>query len=466
MPRIKSRAGADTSAFQLPSSITGGSTQRAADQALTRRANAFFEIDLDQGANQRAADISSRSATASPTVGPTRPGGEQASSLVDQVSNAFSSTIQTGSPNPQMATLINPQTGERTDPPVIVGSEQAQQLFAQGYVLEGSPGTPSAGARSATTGRVFSGSENVLATLEASTQPDPFKQAQTRLSFLQNQKEQLRQQAFASTYSYSPEEWENLSPAAQRRLRNQRVQGLLGAVGNVDLAISQIETELKTQKTEAVDAINFYLNNGALGLIDDEKLSQLAANAGLDASALRGISDPELEWELKQLGSDLVAVKFDSGTGDMEKKTLHTSGSGSSGGGGKSKGKTTVGDSAIQYPDEFADWYNVVSNSQQTLGGIIGETEGGPVNPNNAAVVSQAYEHWINNIGSELVFGEQKEQKFDTNVFKAEVNEILGAVGTGELEVQVAYDALVDKYGGQKQDILTAFISNGYQVTP
>ena len=60
---------------------------------------------------------------------PTAPSGS-----TEQVSNAISSIIQTGSAQPKLATLVNPNTGERKA--VAVGSQEAQALFGQGFILE------------------------------------------------------------------------------------------------------------------------------------------------------------------------------------------------------------------------------------------------------------------------------------------------------------------------------------------
>ena len=76
--------------------------------------------------------------------GPVRPPG------TDSLASSIQNLVNTGSAAQKLATLVNPSTGDRKA--VAVGSQEAQALFGQGFVLEGAPGASASASATATGG--------------------------------------------------------------------------------------------------------------------------------------------------------------------------------------------------------------------------------------------------------------------------------------------------------------------------
>lgn len=255
--------------------------------------------------------------------------------------SGVSSILQTGTSTPTQATLINPTTGDRQA--VVSGSEQAQQLFGQGYVLEASPGVPVEGAVTAT--ETVTEEAPDVTTTTTGTEVITTSDTQSRIDSLRGEAEVLRSQAFEAAYGFTPDEWANLDASAQRRLRNQRVQGLVASLGNVNAAITQAQAEeeaakadAQTEKENALNTLNLYLEYGVVDSVGSEVIASLAETAGLDASAIVAMSESANMPALEQLGSDLYQVEFNPETGLWETTLVQ---SGYSGGGGGGSAVTT-----------------------------------------------------------------------------------------------------------------------------
>lgn len=139
--------------------------------------------------------------------------------------------------------------------------------------------------------------------------------APDRISSLRTQADQARSDAFQAVYGYTPDDWQNLSPEAQRRLRNERVQGLVTKLGNLNSAITAAQAEEQAAKTDAQQAhdnalstLNTYLQYGVIDSVPSDQLSQLASAAGMSTDALQKISKKASAGELKEFNGNLYQV--------------------------------------------------------------------------------------------------------------------------------------------------------------
>lgn len=263
-------------------------------------------------------------------------------SVSGNLAASIGNIIQTGSANPApapapaaaggavKATLINPQTGEK----VVVdsGSQQAQQYFGQGFQLysgdqAAQPGAAGAGA----------GAGSVPGLPKEQTQKNP-----QDVGYLREQAAKTRSEIFSGVYGYTPDEWQDLPPSTQRQLRNQRIQGLVNQLGNINDAIQVAKEEEQNARQTSLDQLNTYLQYGVLDQLDEATLSNLSASTGLDAKALKVISEQKDPPELRSVDGNLYAVQWNPDTGAYE-TTLVVRGGGASGGGGGGGGGSSSG---------------------------------------------------------------------------------------------------------------------------
>lgn len=328
---------------------------------------------VSQPAQQRAASIQTASQLGRP---PAPPETKMASAL----SNIVKTGTVTGETKTPMATLTNPTTGDRKA--VAVGSQEAQQLFGQGYNLEDSKSVSP----------ILSAPETKLDASAAAADT-------SRISFLRGEAQKTRSEMFEAVYGYSPEEWNSLSPDAARRLRNQRVLALEKQLGNINSAISVAKEEEEVVKDQqekdrknALDVLNTYLEYGVLDSIDDVTLSTLSSQAGLNSDALKAMSARTEQGELKEFDGNLYSITYDkSGKPIMELVKAGTP----SGGGRIST-------------DSFEKWWNenAARNPQQFYETVLGgegitEGEAGPAVP-ESMIKESAYNYWLKNISGTI----------------------------------------------------------------
>lgn len=305
-------------------------------------------------ASSRAASIQSaiQSTTPSATTVPAPKRPTYSSDFASSLKNIITGT----SSAKKMATLVNPTTGARQA--VTVGSQEAQQLFGQGFVLEtASPATQKTTTTAATT-----------------------TAAPSQISLLKSKATKTRADMFNAVYGYSTEEWETLDPEAQRRLRNLRVQGLAAELGNYNDAIKTVKEETKTAKEDALNTLNTYLEYGVLNDISEDELNSLASSTGMSVNALKSISTKSGTEELKEFNGNLYSVSYD----ESGKPVLNLVMAGKkSGGGGTSQFSKDAGSFQDQIISGKLDWgtawdslhtmYPDKSNTEldQALGGSI-----------------------------------------------------------------------------------------------
>ena len=313
------------------------------------------------------------------------------------LSDSIGSILKTGSATASMATLVNPTTGDRQA--VAVGSQDAQKLFGEGYILETAGESPEAKAAaaaeataSATAGATTSVSgEIVLPTTTTATGYD--------LGSLRANAQRLRQEAFSTVYGYSPDDWANLDPAAQRRLRNQRVQGIVGELGNVNAAIEMLKEEEKQARENAVDNLNLYLKYGLIGQLSGEELDAIAEQTGLSADALKTIGEQEEPPELKTVGGNLYSIQRNPETGQFDTQLIIQKSTGGGGGGGGA---------ATSDFDEWYDEYVAPDPYSWFRGAGYGTGAEGEEEflSDETTLKNVAYEYWRENIVSAEAFGE------------------------------------------------------------
>jgi len=239
-------------------------------------------------------------------------------------STSLGNIIQTGSSAAQQATLMNPQTGERQV--VDVGSPEAQQLFGQGFVLQGADGQPTADA-----------SASVDVNLSGDGRPGDPSGPPDRLSFLRSEGDRIRAQAFSSVYGHTPDEWQDLPPSTQRQLRNQRVQGLAGQLGNINSAIQTVKEEMETTRDTALENLNLAMQFGVTDQMDADELQKISDELGLSPDVIKSFGSQTEPPELRSVGGSLYAIQFNPETGAFESQLVigkPASGGGGGGGGG------------------------------------------------------------------------------------------------------------------------------------
>lgn len=365
-----------TSRF-LPNSVTPTVSGLASDY--------FSYLNPAVSGNTRAASI--QNAVQAPATSGTQSTGASLQSAIQNIVRTGSATPAASTTSPttpattttRMATLVNPTTGARQA--VAVGSQDAQRLFGQGFVLE--TATPTAASTTAPT------TTTTTATTAAETTP-------SRISLLRSRAQQTRADMFNAVYGYNPEEWENLPPESQRRLRNLRVQGLAAELGNYSDAIRTAQEEEAAARTQAqqdrenaLATINAYTNANVLDQIPEAELASLASASGLSTTALQAMGRSAEHAELMEFDNNLYSVTYDEDGNPV--MTLQQAGTRSGSGGGSSS-------------NTFERWYeaNAGENPQQfyeTVLGGEGITGGelGPAVP-ESMVRDQAYQYWLSNI--------------------------------------------------------------------
>lgn len=247
------------------------------------------------------------------------------------VTNALDSIIKTGSATPKMATLVNPNTGERKA--VAMGSEDEQQLFSQGFILETATSTnltaPNAAGAQATTTATGRLTAPIATEIQSTGGLD--------ISSLRADAARLRQEAFEGVFGYRPSEWNNLSPQVQRRLMNQRVSSILAERGNVLDAINIAKEEQAATRDTALENYNFALKAGVTDQLSPEMLQQVSNETGLSVEALKKMGTSEEIPELRSVGGNLYQISWNPNTQQFESKLVIGKPSGGGGGGGSKK---------------------------------------------------------------------------------------------------------------------------------
>lgn len=361
---------------------------------------------------------------------------------------AIGNIISTGSSNPKQATLINPQTGDRQAVPV--NSPQAQALFGEGYILEQTPGTPTAGARSATTGTIFKGNEVIPEGGLPTTYPavPTATTTTTKIDELRTRASQVRTEAFEAVYGYTPDEWQDLDPSEIRRLRNQRVQNLARELGNYNDAILQVKEETKTAKEDALTALATYSELDLLDKLTEEEIQNIATSTGLSADVLMNLTEKKEEgYELKQLGDKLVAIRFNDETGEIELggtySPLKTSGSG----GAIADQQVTFGGG--NYPKAFVDWFNTFV--QPEMQGPVGPS-GTSASPN---FILEQFRLWRS--GQSQYGGEEEEKLSETEFFRQTVSDTIEAIEAGRGSREDGLKKLIARFPDKVNEIYDAF---------
>lgn len=314
----------------------------------------LYEDPMAQARDSRAQDI--RNAV------PTNPAGSNPTARM-------ASVIQTGTQAPKQATLINTTTGDRKA--VVVGSQDAQQLFGQGYVLEQSPGVPVASAQRAPQAPAPAPTPTPYAS--------PFQSNQDRIEKLRTQAGAVKQNAFEAVYGMPEEEWNNQPPSMQRELRRQRVMTLSGQLGDIESAIRVAQDEIKTAKEEATNTLNSYIQFGVLGQIEDAELQDLASRSGLSVTALKSLANKKEPPELRSgAGGSLYAVAWDPDKGEFSIDTLIGPTFAGDGGGGSGSGSSVspamqaIAQAPLANPDDPKAQAAFANASATQQGQIIG----------------------------------------------------------------------------------------------
>lgn len=255
------------------------------------------------------------------------------------LSNMAAPLVQDESIKKQMATLIHPDSGARQA--VEVGSQDAQGLFGQGYVLEQSPNVPAKGSIQSTTGKVSTG--------EAITPAGKFvdevnKRVATRVEEKRNellnapenfdtqlalQKGALTTALLEEATSLSPEELRWLTPQQRSAIDSGDKALIKSAMGGIN-TILQERKRLRDEETanknleeaKAFSKIETLRQWDLLGTTSTEELQALADASGLSLEQVKGLK-PDLEarqTRVETIGTDNngdpIKALIDSQTGE------------------------------------------------------------------------------------------------------------------------------------------------------
>jgi len=238
----------------------------------------------------------------------------------------------------EMATLINPDTGDRR--PVEVGSQGAQQLFGQGYVLEQSPNVPAAGAVQATTGRTTSGQPITSAGkfVDVVNQMAQNKIKEKRESLLnapENYDTQLDLQV-GSLYAaladeavaLTPENLRWLTPDQQRLVRQGDKDTIKSAIIGLN-SIKQSREDRRKEEQARIErerevALARFETLLSLNAAQDMSLTQkeqvvqalgLSDVGALDQIITRQSQSDQFSYELRSTDQGVIEIRKDADTG-------------------------------------------------------------------------------------------------------------------------------------------------------
>jgi len=294
----------------------------------------------------------------------------------------------------EMATLLHPDTGARQA--VEVGSEDAQKLFGEGFVLEQSPDTPVAGATQATTGKVTTGSPLSAGGVFAQTVQELAAQKVTDkrneiLNAPENYDTQIALQRGAlfqalaeGTTALTPENLRWLTPQQQQAIRDGNKSVIQSAIIGLN-SILQARTDLRKEEEARVEkeeakrlaqmetTFDIY-NTIGFDKLDETKRAELEVSLGLPTGTLDSVIESAQEGELKwELGTDannnIIRYRFDEVTGEYESEIISRK---TPTGGGSS--------SSISAPsEEVTLWANEIEAGTASLDAILNTTLAGKV---------------------------------------------------------------------------------------
>src|SRR3990167_7184694 len=213
----------------------------------------------------------------------------------------------------QMATLVNQATGDRKA--VAVGSPESKQLFSQGYVLElqvpgGSVAGPSgAGAAGSATPltpeqQQSKYSDAMRGVIEQGANVGRDKMFSMDSNSFDNQLMTQRGLLVSALFgeNLTPEDLRFLSPEQQEAIRSGKKEAIEAQVAGLGYVITNRREAMKAQedarRQDERDALTRISTLGELGLfgsLSDDALAQLAQQTGLDPEALKGLHDHAAE---------------------------------------------------------------------------------------------------------------------------------------------------------------------------
>lgn len=285
-------------------------------------------------ADLRSRDIASASQTAAPSVTAVKP-PSLAGAGATSVSNAIGSIIRTGSAAP-LNTAGLAEAASRRAAGTANATDLANLAYAesQGWKETTAPTGTITGSITAPT----------TTPITAPTIAPTTAAVSSRIPGLRTEAEALRKQAFEQVYGgVTAEEFQNLDPAAQRRLRSQRVQGLVGALGNVNDAINfaikeeeDAKADTQLARENALETLETYLKYGVTDSVPEDQLNQLATAAGLSPEAFKEMASAAEAGEppeLREVGGNLYSLSFDPESGEWISKLVQSKPPSGDGGG-------------------------------------------------------------------------------------------------------------------------------------
>lgn len=271
--------------------------------------------------------------------------------------------------NKQMATLIHPDTQARQA--VEVGSQDAQKLFGQGYVLEQSPGIPVKGATQAGTGRVTTGkpatSAGKFVELVNKRSKEKVQKKQEEILNAPDSYDQILEKRYGAlttalldgATALTPENLRWLDPAQQAAVRDGNINLLktarAGTTAEMQMRSNRKKEEEATKEREeakrlaqAETTFNLYSKYGMWDKLSEEQKIDLETTLGLPTGTVASLDAAAQEtpggaWELRSTDQGLTAVYLDPATGETKFNVVvpaKATGDGTTGVGGSYTGTT------------------------------------------------------------------------------------------------------------------------------
>lgn len=367
------------------------------------------------------------------------------------------------SPTANMATLINPTTGDKQV--VESGSQAAQQLFGQGYQLMGADGNPTGTAAAPATTPTSS-----VPGIPSTTTSEPTVGS---VEWLRNQANMTRSEAFNAVYGYTPDEWQDLPPGTQRYLRNLRVQGLATQLGNLNSAIEVARQEELDARQTSLDTLNMYLQYGVLDQIPEGDLQKLVSDTGLSLEAVKAMAEPTAQPpELRQVGSNLYSIQYNPETGQFDSQLVISGKSGGGSGSGSSGSNQQEAQSWLQavmnglsindvpssYKDDVQNALATVASETYQYGPSL-DNGGQPIDTMDFTPeqISKAQDILANQYSS------QSKSSTESERFNEDLSNVISAIKANAVSVDQGYSDIMTTWGGTHGDEIDAMFKRlGY----
>jgi hypothetical protein len=255
----------------------------------------------------------------------------------------------------EMATLIHPDTGDREA--VSAGSQDAQKLFGEGFVLEGSPNTPVAGATQATTGKVTTGNSLTAGGVFAETvQNKAIEKITEKRNELLNapenydtqillQRGALFQALAEGATALTPDNLRWLTPQQQQAIRDGNQSLLKSAIGGLNSILQgradlRKEEEARQEQEEAKrlaqmeTAFSMYNTYNLWDKLSDEEKENVENTFNLppgsvDSIIERSNAEGENTFTLRSSGSNLLELELDPSGRVVNQRIIASSSTGS-----------------------------------------------------------------------------------------------------------------------------------------